>query len=67
MFAEGFLDRERNSAWGRPVDIQVMPDGAMLVSDDHANAIYRIAFNKVMAVAPDVAIQPLPEPKPKPP
>jgi len=31
---------------GRPVDIQVMPDGALLVSDDHANAIYRIAYRK---------------------
>jgi len=67
VFAEGFLDREKDTAWGRPVDIQVMPDGAMLVSDDHANAIYRIAFNKVMAVAPDSPIQRLPETKPKPP
>jgi glucose/arabinose dehydrogenase len=28
------------------VDVQVMPDGALLVSDDQANAIYRIAYRK---------------------
>ncbi|MGZ5684389.1 MAG: PQQ-dependent sugar dehydrogenase, partial [Usitatibacter sp.] len=65
VFAEGFLDRGKDAAWGRPVDLLVMPDGAMLVSDDHANAIYRIAFNKVMAVAPDAPIQRMPETKPK--
>ena len=42
VFAEGWLQGEKN--WGRPVDVQVMPDGALLVSDDQANAIYRIAY-----------------------
>jgi glucose/arabinose dehydrogenase len=41
-FAEGWLQGER--AWGRPVDVLVMPDGALLVSDDEAGAIYRIAY-----------------------
>jgi len=41
-FAEGWLASGR--AWGRPVDVQVMPDGALLVSDDLAGAIYRIAY-----------------------
>ncbi|MBC8024151.1 MAG: sorbosone dehydrogenase family protein [Burkholderiales bacterium] len=44
VFAEGFLDVARDDAWGRPVDVQVMPDGALLVSDDEANAIYRISY-----------------------
>ena len=44
VFAEGFLDPKGDSAWGRPVDVLVMPDGALLVSDDHANAIYRISL-----------------------
>ena len=44
VFAEGFLDTATDRAWGRPVDVQVMPDGALLVSDDHADAIYRIAW-----------------------
>jgi glucose/arabinose dehydrogenase len=31
--------------WGRPVDTLVMPDGALLVSDDYAGAIYRIVYH----------------------
>jgi glucose/arabinose dehydrogenase len=31
---------------GRPVDVQVMPDGSLLVSDDFANAIYRITYQR---------------------
>ena len=31
-------------AWGRPVDVQVASDGSLLVSDDKANAIYRIRY-----------------------
>lgn len=41
-FATGWLQRQE--AWGRPVDVCVAPDGALLVSDDHAGAIYRIAY-----------------------
>jgi glucose/arabinose dehydrogenase len=44
VFAEGFLDAATDESWGRPVDVQVMPDGALLVSDDSANAIYRITY-----------------------
>ncbi|MEW5944279.1 MAG: sorbosone dehydrogenase family protein, partial [Pseudomonadota bacterium] len=42
VFAKGWLDGL--AAWGRPVDVQVMPDGALLVSDDKAGAIYRIGY-----------------------
>jgi len=42
VFAQGWLDGL--TAWGRPVDVQVMPDGALLVSDDKAGVIYRIAY-----------------------
>ncbi len=41
IFAEGWLQGAK--AWGRPADVEVMPDGALLVSDDEANVIYRIA------------------------
>ncbi len=41
-FAEGWLDGK--TAWGRPVDLEHMPDGSLLVSDDYANAIYRISY-----------------------
>jgi len=43
VFAEGWLNNSR--AWGRPVDVLVMPDGALLVSDDRAGVIYRISYN----------------------
>jgi glucose/arabinose dehydrogenase len=42
VFAEGWLEDERAS--GRPVDVEVMPDGALLVSDDQAGVIYRISY-----------------------
>jgi glucose/arabinose dehydrogenase len=44
VFAEGWLQDE--SAWGRPVDVEVMRDGSLLVSDDHAGAIYRITYGR---------------------
>ncbi|MCM0084479.1 sorbosone dehydrogenase family protein [Geomonas sp. Red32] len=44
VFAEGWL--HKGSAWGRPVDVQVLPDGSLLVSDDKADAIYRISYRK---------------------
>jgi glucose/arabinose dehydrogenase len=42
-FAQGWLKGETVS--GRPVDIQQMPDGSLLVSDDFSGKIYRISFN----------------------
>ncbi len=45
VFAEGWLEKN-GKAWGRPVDVLVMPDGALLVSDDRAGAIYRISYRK---------------------
>jgi glucose/arabinose dehydrogenase len=44
VFAEGWLEQE--NVWGRPVDMLVMPDGALLVSDDFAGVIYRISYIK---------------------
>lgn len=41
-FAEGWLQGE--SVWGRPVDVLLLPDGSILVSDDHAHVIYRISY-----------------------
>ncbi|MBJ6725975.1 PQQ-dependent sugar dehydrogenase [Geomesophilobacter sediminis] len=41
-FAEGWL--QHGEAWGRPVDLQQMPDGSLLVSDDRAGAVYRITY-----------------------
>ena len=41
-FASGWLQGER--AWGRPADVQALPDGSLLVADDQADAIYRITY-----------------------
>ena len=43
-FASGWLQGE--SAWGRPADVMVLPDGSLLVADDHAGALYRISYRK---------------------
>jgi len=43
-FADGWLDEEKDEAWGRPVDLEFMEDGSMLVSDDFADVIYRITY-----------------------
>jgi glucose/arabinose dehydrogenase len=49
-FAEGWLRNSSGTApaaasyWGRPADVLVMPDGALLVSDDQAGVIYRITY-----------------------
>lgn len=43
-FASGWLNEEKDKAWGRPVDVLVLSDGSMLVSDDKAGVIYRISY-----------------------
>jgi glucose/arabinose dehydrogenase len=44
VFAEGWLDDSTGTYRGRPVDVAVMKDGSLLVSDDFAGAIYRISY-----------------------
>ena len=43
-FATGWL--KNGKAWGRPVDILELKDGSLLVSDDFANAVYRISYSQ---------------------
>lgn len=43
-FASGWL--KGATAWGRPVDVEVDREGALLISDDRAGAIYRVTFSK---------------------
>ncbi|TDQ08685.1 PQQ-dependent sugar dehydrogenase [Pedobacter metabolipauper] len=45
-FATGWLDDDTQEMWGRPVDVLVLADGSMLVSDDFAGVIYRISYKK---------------------
>ena len=42
VFAQGWLQGQE--VWGRPNDVLVMPDGALLVSDDLAGVVYRISY-----------------------
>ena len=44
VFADGWLDESSDEVWGRPVDLEFLPDGSMLVSDDFADVIYRISY-----------------------
>lgn len=44
VFADGWLDKDTGEYRGRPMDIAFLPDGSMLVSDDFAGAIWRIAY-----------------------
>jgi len=44
VFAEGWL--QEGNAWGRPVDVETLPDGSMLVSDDKAGVVYRITYRR---------------------
>ncbi len=41
-FVDGWL--QGSSAWGRPVDVMVMDDGSMLISDDDADQVYRLWY-----------------------
>ena len=43
-FASGWLDEATQVPWGRPVDVLVLSDGSILVSDDHVGVIYRITY-----------------------
>jgi glucose/arabinose dehydrogenase len=47
-FLEGFLQDAKADPpmWGRPVDVLVMKDGALLVSDDYNGIVYRVSYAK---------------------
>jgi len=47
-FLEGFLQDAKADPpmWGRPVDVLVMKDGALLVSDDYNGIVYRVSSAK---------------------
>ncbi|PUB18963.1 PQQ-dependent sugar dehydrogenase [Yoonia sediminilitoris] len=44
-FAEGWID-ENGEYLGRPVDVEQLRDGSLLVSDDLAGALYRISYSE---------------------
>ena len=44
IMVSGWLDQATQEAWGRPVDVQQLADGSLLISDDVANCIYRLSY-----------------------
>jgi glucose/arabinose dehydrogenase len=44
-FISGWLSKNKKDVWGRPVDLEVMKDGSLLISDDYANCIYRVTYH----------------------
>jgi glucose/arabinose dehydrogenase len=48
-FLTGFLEDNKYS--GRPVDVQMMKDGSLLVSDDYAGVVWRISYGKERVAA----------------
>ena len=45
VFADGWLDAATGLYRGRPVDVAMMKDGSMLISDDFAGALYRVSYS----------------------
>jgi len=46
-FLTGFI--QNNAYIGRPVDVEVLKDGSLLVSDDYAGAVYRVTYEGAKA------------------
>jgi glucose/arabinose dehydrogenase len=45
-FLTGFMiDPARREVWGRPVDVAVAKDGALLISDDGGHRIWRVSYS----------------------
>ncbi len=42
-FIDGWLQGQE--AWGRPVDLEHLSDGSILISDDRADVIYRVVYS----------------------
>jgi glucose/arabinose dehydrogenase len=43
-FLTGLRDDAENKFYGRPVDVLVLPDGSLLISDEQNGAIYRVTY-----------------------
>ena len=42
----GWLDEKTEEVWGRPVDVEVLDDGSLLISDDWKGVLYRVTYHK---------------------
>ena len=43
VLIDGWLGQD-GSVSGRPVDLEELPDGSLLISDDHAGVVYRVTY-----------------------
>jgi glucose/arabinose dehydrogenase len=39
----GFIDADKELAFGRPVGVEIAKDGTLLVADDVGNTIWRVS------------------------
>ncbi len=46
IFLDGWLTKD-GKKWGRPVDLAVMKDGSLLISDDLGRVIYRVTYSQI--------------------
>jgi glucose/arabinose dehydrogenase len=42
----GWMDDQSDDAWGRPVDVEMLDDGSLLISDDWNGLLYRLSYRK---------------------
>jgi glucose/arabinose dehydrogenase len=45
VFIDGWLGAD-GSVLGRPVDLEELPDGSLLISDDHVGMVYRVTYHE---------------------
>merc|ERR1712228_911353 len=46
IFADGWYDYGTDTIYGRPIDVEMLNDGSLLISDDHGDgAIYRVTYS----------------------
>ncbi|MEP0369327.1 MAG: sorbosone dehydrogenase family protein [Cyclobacteriaceae bacterium] len=43
-FIYGWLNETEQTSWGRPVDVLILKDGSILISDDQSGTIYRVSY-----------------------
>jgi glucose/arabinose dehydrogenase len=43
-FVEGWL--QEGTSWGRPADVNELPDGSLLISDDRQGVLYRVTYRQ---------------------
>ena len=44
IFADGWYDYDTDTIHGRLVDVEVLNDGSLLISDDYSHQIYRVTY-----------------------